>query len=295
MTNVQQAVARRDEDRSNAPAVVTPQQAVKAQLDQYRPVIGKLLAGTGVSEETFVAQIANACRVNPSLWQCEPATILGAALRAAQLGLAPNDARNLCWIIPYKNQAQFQLGYGGVLELARRAVPGLKFDGRPVYPNDEFDVDFGKAEPLRHRPAVIRQLPRGGEAYAWYVRAVYPDGDIQIQVLDKEGVEYHRKFSKQPNGEMWSKSYDAAALKSVVLDMKRWLPSPASDGTVDPTTWTGDEWRVQLGAHKRKVADAIREAQRLAEVAGVDKPAELDNIQANADIAVGLYTWMTAK
>jgi recombination protein RecT len=371
MTNVQQAVARRDEDRSNAPAVVTPQQAVKAQLDQYRPVIGKLLAGTGVSEETFVAQIANACRVNPSLWQCEPATILGAALRAAQLGLAPNDARNLCWIIPYKNQAQFQLGYGGVLELARRAVPGLKFDGRPVYPNDEFDVDFGKAEPLRHRPAVIRQLPRGGEAYAWYVRAVYPDGDIQIQVLDKEGVEYHRKFSKQPNGEMWSKSYDAAALKSVVLDMKRWLPSssqlvaafasdervlhveevgtidadsaeaaqqeleppstppgaaaddgdrqepaspksqgeeepadtdssgegasPASDGTVDPTTWTGDEWRVQLGAHKRKVADAIREAQRLAEVAGVDKPAELDNIQANADIAVGLYTWMTTK
>lgn len=71
--------------------------------------------------------------------------------------------------------------------------------------------------------------------------------------------------------------------------------SPASDGTVDPGTWTGDEWRAQLGAHKRKVADAIREAQRLAEIAGVDKPAELDNIQANADIAVGLYTWMTTK
>jgi hypothetical protein len=59
------------------------------------------------------------------------------------------------------------------------------------------------------------------------VRAVYPDGSVQIHVLDKEGVEYHRKFSKQPNGQMWSKSYDAAALKSVVLDMKRWLPSSA--------------------------------------------------------------------
>ena len=38
---------------------------------------------------------------------------------------------------------------------------------------------------------------------------------------------------------MWSKSYDAAALKSVVLDMRRWLPStphlvvaPAADGAV---------------------------------------------------------------
>lgn len=227
MTTVRSEVARRDEERSSAPAQVTPQQAVKQQLDVYRPVIGKLLAGTGITEETFVAQIANACRATPALWQCEPATILGAALRAAQLGLAPNDVRNLCWIIPYKNQAQFQIGYGGVLELARRAVPGLKFDGRAVHPNDEFDVDFGKAEPLKHRPAVVCGKDRGGDAYAWYVRAVYPDGDVQIHVLDREGVEHHRKFSKQPNGEMWSKSYDAAALKSVVLDMKRWLPSSA--------------------------------------------------------------------
>lgn len=224
MSNVQTAVALRE---AAAPARVTPQQAVKQQLDIYRPVIGKLLTGTGISEETFVAQIANACRANPALWECEPATLLGSALRAAQLGLAPNDVRNLCWIIPYKRQAQFQIGYGGVLELARRAVPGLKFDGRAVYPNDEFDVDFGKPEPLKHRPAVVCGKERGGEAYAWYVRALYPDGGVQIHVLDREGVEQHRKFSKQPNGEMWTKSYDAAALKSVVLDMKRWLPSSA--------------------------------------------------------------------
>lgn len=364
--SVQTAVAQRE---AQAPARVSPQQAIKQQLEVYRPVIAKLLAGTGVSEETFVAQIANACRANPSLWECEPATVLGAALRAAQLGLAPNDARNLAWIIPYKRQAQFQLGYGGVMELARRAMPGLKFDGRPVYPNDEFDVDFGKPEPLTHRPAIVRRMERGGEAYAWYVRAVYPDGSVQIHVLDREGVEYHRKFSKQPNGEMWAKSFDAAALKSVVLDMKRWLPSssqlvaafasdeqvvhvedvgtidvdseeataaiepraaadngerqepasprpegeeepagaaavpssdsegpsPAPDGTVDPTTWTADEWRAQLSAHKRKPADAISEAQRLAEEAGVDKPAALDEINGNPDIAVGLYTWMTTK
>lgn len=228
MSNVQQAVAERD----NAPARVTPQQAIKGTLDQYRPVIAKLLAGTGISEETFVAQVANACRAVPQLWECDPATVLGSALRAAQLGLAPNDARNLCWILPYNirgggKQAQFQLGYGGVMELARRAMPGIKFDGRPVFPNDEFDVDFGKPEPLTHRPAVVRAMGRGGDAFAWYVRAVYPDGSVQIHVLDKEGVEYHRQFSKQPDGQMWKNSYDAAALKSVVLDMKRWLPSSA--------------------------------------------------------------------
>ena len=209
-----------------APAI-TPQAAIKQSLDRYRPVFAKLLEPTGISEETFAAQIANACRAIPALWRCSPESVLGAALRCAQLGLAPNDPRNLAWIIPYSNEAQFSVGYGGIMELARRAVPDLRFDGRPVYPNDEFDVDYGKPEPLTHRPAIARRMDRGGDAFAWYVRAIYPDGSIQIHMLDREGVEYHRKFSKQKTGKMWTDSYDAAALKSVVLDMKRWLPSSA--------------------------------------------------------------------
>ena len=208
-------------------AQLTPQAAIKQKLDQYRPVISKLLTGTGITEETFVAQIANACRALPALWSCDAETVLGAALKSAQLGLAPNDARNLCFIIPYGRTAQFQIGYGGVMELARRAQPGLRFDGRAVYPNDDFDLDYGKAEPLTHRPAVVKGLDRGGDAYAWYVRATFPDGSLQIHALDREGVEYHRSFSKQKDGNMWKNSYDAAALKSVVLDMKRWLPSSA--------------------------------------------------------------------
>lgn len=203
----------------------TPRQEIQHKLNEYRPVIAKLLTDTGITEETFVAQVANALRAVPQLWECQPESVLGAALRCAQLGLAPNDARNLAWILPYNRQAQFQLGYGGVMALARRAVPGMRFDGRAVFPNDEFDVDYGKAEPLTHKPAVALHLPRGGEAFAWYVRATYPDGLTQIEVLDREGVEYHRSFSKQPNGQMWTKSYDSAALKSCVMQMKRWLPS----------------------------------------------------------------------
>ena len=80
------------------------------------------------------------------------------------------------------------------------------------------------------------------------MRARYPDGRTHVHALDRDHVEYHRGFSKQRDGEMWTKSYDAAALKSVVLDMKRWLPltpqlalAQAADGTVvdvrdiDPT------------------------------------------------------------
>jgi len=210
-----------------APARVDPAAAVAAVLNRYKPVVRKLLEGTGTSEERFVAQIANACRATPALWRCEPETVLGAALRAAQLGMAPNDGSNLCWIIPYKTTATFQLGYGGVMELARRAAPGLTFEGRTVYAGDIFDLSYGVGETkLHHRPAATRKpaKPRG-DAVAWYVVATYPNGQRFVHMLDRDGVEYHRGFSKQPDGEMWSKSYDAAALKSVVLDMRRWLPS----------------------------------------------------------------------
>lgn len=214
------AVANREQSQE-----MTPMKAIQHQLTQYRPVIEKLLVGTGTTVETFTAQLANAVRAVPDLVKCNPESVLGCALKAAQLGLAPNDTRNLCWILPYGGTAQFSLGYGGVMELARRATPGIKFRGAAVYPNDDFDLDMGLDRPVKHKPAALRGLPRGGQAFLWYVLVTFPDGDQQVGFLDREGVEYHRKFSKQANGQMWTKSYDAAALKSVVSDMKRWLPS----------------------------------------------------------------------
>lgn len=201
----------------------TPGQAIKHQLDLYGPIVEKLLP-RHISRERFGALIGNACRTTPELLSCDLGTVVAAALRAAQLGLEPNDVRNQCWILPYGGKAQFQLGYGGVLELARRAAPGLKAQGHPVYPNDDFDLDYGRTQPLIHKPHLVNRLPRGGDAFAWYVLLRYPDGGEFVHVLDREGVEYHRRFSKQPNGSLWSKSYDAGALKSVVMDMRRWLP-----------------------------------------------------------------------
>jgi recombination protein RecT len=214
--------------QSAEPAKVDPTATVATIIKRYEPVIERLLAGTATSSATFTAWVANACRATPKLWQCEPETVLGAALRAAQLQMAPNDGNNLCWIIPYGRVATFQLGYGGVMELARRASPGLTFEGRPVYPGDMFDLVFrGTETEIKHRPAAARRppKPRGGAAVLWYVIATYPDGRRLVHYLDREQVEYHRSFSKQADGDMWTKSYDAAALKSVVLDMRRWLPA----------------------------------------------------------------------
>lgn len=205
---------------AGVPAKVTPRAAVKQTLEQYRPVIAALLP-SHVDERHFLATVANACRKTPALWECDPSTVLAGALRAAQLGLELNDERNLCFLIPRGKQATFQLGYGGVLELARRATPGLRFAGDIVREGDTFEEVSGSEPRLHH----VKPLTGRGEAIAWYVVAFFPDRSKQWVVLDRDGVEYHRSFSAQPNGQMWTKSYDAAALKSCVLELRRWLPA----------------------------------------------------------------------
>jgi recombination protein RecT len=204
-----------------APAT-TNKQKIKQELQTYRQNFRSLLERTDVSEVEFAAMVTNAVRDTKGLVNCAPTTIIGAALRCAQLGLAPNDGRNLAWIIPRGQQASFQLGYGGVMELARRAVPGIKFEGRAVYEADEFSIDYGSERPLTHKPSYATSK---GQAYAWYVLVTFPDGSQQVHHLDREGVEYHRAASQMKNSGMWRDNYDAAALKSVVMDMKRWLPS----------------------------------------------------------------------
>jgi phage RecT family recombinase len=266
-----------------APAVVEPNQAIVQIVNRYKPVISKHLLHTGTSEETFVAQFGNALRAAPKLWACEPETVLGAALRCAQLNLAPNTEANLAWVIPYKTVATFQLGYGGVIELARRAQPGIRFEGHPVYPGDIFDLDYGRTPPLKHKPHLARRpaKPRGGPAVAWYVKVTYPDGSEQVHALDRDGVEYHRGFSKQPDGEMWSKSYDAAALKSVVMDMKRWLPhSPQMTAAIAADEQVYDvrtmdvaditQPREELAPGAPMTADDEADAAWIAEASGAD-------------------------
>jgi recombination protein RecT len=61
------------------------------------------------------------------LQKCEPASILISAMRAASLKLSVDQGQGQAWIIPYRNnrrggimEAQFQIGYKGVYELAMR-------------------------------------------------------------------------------------------------------------------------------------------------------------------------------
>lgn len=215
---------------SGPPAEVTPRQALTSVVRQNRTTIDRLLRPTGVDAETFVAQLDVAVRQTPALLGCDIDSVLGGMLQSARYGLAPNTDQNLSWILPRKVQgrqvAVWSLGYEGVIALAQRN--GVAFTGAAVFPGDLFVLDLACPETLSHVPAYARKpsRKRGEEAFVWWVRASYPDGRIFVHALDRGQVERdHRRHSDAPNSPMWTKWFDAGALKSVVKEMRKYLPT----------------------------------------------------------------------
>ena len=72
----------------------------------------------------LTASFLVACGKNPKIYECAPNSIALSLAVCAELGLKPNTHAGHIYLIPYRNkgqlQLQAQLGYKGLLELARR-------------------------------------------------------------------------------------------------------------------------------------------------------------------------------
>lgn len=73
----------------------------------------------------FITTLATMVGSNPSLNECDRASLMGSALKAASMNLPIDQNLGFAYVIPYKNkgvaQAQFQLGYKGLIQLAQRS------------------------------------------------------------------------------------------------------------------------------------------------------------------------------
>lgn len=92
---------------------------IKARINE---VVGK-------NAQSFMTSIVSAVSANPTLQECEPATILSAAFLGEGLKLSPSPQLGQYYMVPYERkvgnvkvkQAQFQLGYKGYIQLAIRS------------------------------------------------------------------------------------------------------------------------------------------------------------------------------
>ena len=109
------------------------------QIQAQRPKFSAMISTPGYQKminntlqdpkraQRFVAAITSAVATNPALQDCDPPTILSGALLGESLGLSPSPQLGQYYLVPYWNKkkgcndAQFQLGYKGYVQLALRS------------------------------------------------------------------------------------------------------------------------------------------------------------------------------
>lgn len=172
--------------------------------------------------DKFLRLATSAINQTPNLADCSTASIVGALLKSAQLSLEPNTILGECYLIPRrmkgKWEANFEMGYKGIIKLAYRSGDVKIVQAYEVHENDLFDVDYGENK-LVHKPEL--KGPRG-EVIAYWARFILKDGTSDFRVWTKRDVEEHRdQYSKSATSDFspWNTAFDQMAKKTVIKDV----------------------------------------------------------------------------
>ena len=86
-------------------------------------VMAKLnsVLGNDKKAAAFASSVISVANGNSLLRNANPMTVLGSAMVAATLDLSVVPTLGMAYIVPYKGQASFQLGWKGLVELAMRS------------------------------------------------------------------------------------------------------------------------------------------------------------------------------
>lgn len=178
---------------------------------KFRELLGKKAPG-------FLTSLLNTINGNKQLQQADASSIMKAGAIAATLDLPIEPNFGYAYIVPYnnkeKNEAQFQMGYKGFVQLAMRTGQYKKitvselYDGQfksydPITDTLEYDLNDKISDEITHYIAYFKLL-NGFEKYF---------------IMSKEEVEEHaRKYSKTFNKSFsnWKTNFDGMAKKTVL-------------------------------------------------------------------------------
>ena len=180
-----------------------------------------------MTPERFTRMVLSAISVNPQLGSCTPPSFLGAMMSAAQLGLEPNTPLGQAYILPYRNkgtlEAQFQIGYKGLIDLAYRSGEVSVIQCHIVHENDEFECSYGLDPTLKHVPASKDR----GEAVKVYAMFKTKSGGFGFEVMSMDDVKKHaEKYSKAYGSSFspWKTNFEEMAKKTVLKKVLKYAP-----------------------------------------------------------------------
>lgn len=191
--------------------------AVKNRINQ---IVG------GKDGQRFITALTSAVTTNPALTECEPATILSAALLGESLKLSPSPQLANYYIVPFKDNkrgvtvAQFQLGYKGMIQLAIRSGQYKKLnvlaikEGELINYNpleEEIEVNLIDDEEKREQATTIGYFAmfeylNGFRKTIYWSKAKMLNHADQYSQAFKKSVYEDLQAGKIPKSDLWKYS-----------------------------------------------------------------------------------------
>jgi len=224
-----------------------------------------------VDPDRLVRVALTAMSRNPSLLECSQASWVLALQEAGSLGLEPTGVLGHAYLVPRYNkntrsmEAQFQIGYRGLVELSRRSGRIQDVSAHVVRDGDDFVYALGIEPTLKHVPL----LDSDRDVTHVYAVAFFKDGFKKFDVMTTEQVEKVRKTSSAADRGPWVSHWEEMAKKTVVRRLSKELPLSATEQAViaydDEVEYGSTGGRVDLNRFIAGDADDIPEPEPDAE------------------------------
>jgi len=195
-----------------------PKFSLQISSEGYQNLIKNTLGDKKLAQN-FVADISTLVGNNPKLQQCEIGSVVSGGLTAYALHLPMNPSLGYCYLVPYKNRAQLQIGWKGLVQLAIRTEKYKGIGTNPVRESEYLGVDKRTREPLIEFKSDI-DLNEKIVGYMAYFDMT--NGFSKTWFMTTEEIKAHaRRYSKtyNSNSGVWHDDFSGMAQKTVLKQL----------------------------------------------------------------------------
>lgn len=253
---------------------------VKAMFERQTDQIGAALAGQMNTGRFIRTALTAYSRGDARFQSSAPISLLGACMKAAEMGLSVDPMLGEYWLIPRRNRKRNcmwidgQLGYKGLIKLAKRNPTFRNVKAELVHKGDFFEYELGSEPFVRHRLATEQK--ERPEVIMSYATVYYKDGSSFSHVSPMyEILEARQRSEAFRNGHgPWVDHFNSMAK---IVPLRAIMKLEAIDSMVLEQLGREDLSVTQEDVVEVQMDDAIVEEAPPAQIA---EPGSVDELKA---------------
>lgn len=205
-----------------------PTFSVAITTPSYQKLINNTLKDPAKAQR-FISAITSAVATTPALQTCDPATILSGALLGESLNLSPSPQLGQYYLVPYWNSkkgcndAQFQLGYKGYIQLALRTGYYKRLNVIAVKSGELVRFD-PLTEEVELKLVEDDEARESMETIGYLAMFEYQNGFRKVlywsrKKMESHALRYSKGYAAKKGYTFWEKDFDAMAFKTMLRQL----------------------------------------------------------------------------